>query len=124
MSGLCFAALGKIVALGFTAFSLSWTHSVEKTTWREGYIVEGQKLRLDWVEVQGSGAGMEAKDGTTLQNGVWRWHEKTETIESISLRRSSYVSDYTLCHQKTCKSLEAWGVERADPTVMHACELK
>ena len=47
---LCIASAGSIMTLLAGSFSLSWTHSVEKTTWMERWQVEGDRLALViWV---------------------------------------------------------------------------
>ena len=52
---LCIASAGSIMTLLAGSFSLSWTHSVEKTTWMERWQVEGDRLALVWASVEGSG---------------------------------------------------------------------
>ena len=47
MAGLCLFALGGalLASLPGTQFTLSWTHSIEKTEWREAWTVEAGRLR-------------------------------------------------------------------------------
>ena len=54
---LCIATGGQILALVASSFTLSWTHSVEKTEWIEHWQVEDSRLNLVSASVQGSGAG-------------------------------------------------------------------
>ena len=42
---LCIVQATLIAALAAPGFSLSWTHSVEKTTWTEEWRVEGDRLK-------------------------------------------------------------------------------
>ena len=77
---LCIAAGGKLIALAATAFSLSWTHSVEKTVWSENWIVQGNALKVVEASVEGSGAGIELPENAVLRDGRWAW-------------RSAYVYD-------------------------------
>ena len=46
MSALCILAAGKTLTLAVAAFTLSWTHSVEKTTWQEDWALTPAGLRL------------------------------------------------------------------------------
>jgi hypothetical protein len=56
---LCRAAGSKITALAFSAFTLSWTHSVERIRWEEDWQLTSRGLELVEARVKGSGAGME-----------------------------------------------------------------
>jgi len=56
---VCVAAGGLVVALATNAFTLAWTHSIEKIRWEEDYRVENGRLRLVEARIAGSGAGME-----------------------------------------------------------------
>ena len=67
---LCILAGAKTVALAVSAFSLSWTHSVEKITWQENWQVTPAGLELIEARVKGSGAGMEPPEDAVLQDGV------------------------------------------------------
>ena len=46
---LCILAGGKVTALALSAFTLSWTHSVQKSEWREaaGQVHSGYVTRND-----------------------------------------------------------------------------
>ena len=67
--GSCLIAGAMTLALASPGFTLSWTHSVEKITWRESWAITGTGLRLTEAAVKGSGAGMEPGDGAVLRNG-------------------------------------------------------
>ena len=49
---LCILAAGKTLTLAVTAFTLSWTHSVEKTEWQERWAVTAEGLVLEEARVQ------------------------------------------------------------------------
>ena len=53
---LCLTASGKTVALALEAFALIWSHSVEKTEWREAWQVRDGKLALVTGASRGIGA--------------------------------------------------------------------
>ncbi len=88
------------------AFSLAWTHSVERTRWEEHYRVRDGVLELDEARVQGSGAGMEPGDDAVRRDGWWIWHPGRR-LPAITLTASTYAADYTLCTVKGCTTLGA-----------------
>jgi len=47
------------VVLSIAAFTLVWTHSIEKIDWQEDWRITPQGLELVQARVKGSGAGME-----------------------------------------------------------------
>ena len=59
--GLCIAAGGSLIKAyaGITAFTLAWTHSVQKTEWEEDWQIVNTRLVIAEARVQGTGAGME-----------------------------------------------------------------
>jgi hypothetical protein len=106
MNALCLAVAGAIQAvLPISSFTLAWTHSVEKVRWEEDYRIRDERLQLTEARVQGSGAGMEPPAGATFQGGWWSYHPRSAPLESLSLARSSYTEDYTLCWDNQCRSL-------------------
>lgn len=110
---LCIAAGGKLIALAATAFSLNWTHSVEKTVWSENWIVQGNALKVVEASVEGSGAGIELPDNAVLQDGRWVYAPQLAPIENLILAASgATVSPWTLCTPDTCLDL---GGKAADP---------
>lgn len=68
---LCILAAGKTVTLAVTAFTLGWSHSVEKTRWEEDWRIGPDGMRIVEARVRGSGAGMEPPEGAVLQGGWW-----------------------------------------------------
>lgn len=78
---LCIAAGGKLIALAATAFSLNWTHSVEKTVWSENWIVQGNALKVVEASVEGSGAGIELPETAVLRDGRWVYAPQLAPIE-------------------------------------------
>ena len=73
---LCILAAGKTTVLAVTAFTLSWTHSVEKTRWEEDWRVTPAGLEIVEASVKGSGAGMEPPEGAVLKDGWWVYRPK------------------------------------------------
>ena len=110
MSAVCLAA--------GVLYTLTWTHSVEKTLWEEDWLAEGGKIRIVEARVQGSGAGMEPGEGAVLKDGFWRWQPKSAPMRSLVLTLSPYVRDYRLCRSGQCQSLRdlAPGSDRVELT--------
>lgn len=102
---VCLAAGALLVAIEAEGFSLSWTHSVEKTVWREDWRVAGQTLVLDEARVSGSGAGMEPPAGARLQDGIWRYRPPLGPLQRLRLAHSEFASDYSLCWRDNCELL-------------------
>jgi hypothetical protein len=57
--------------MAMQSFTLVWTHSVERTEWRESWRVTPAGLVLTEARVKGSGAGMEpATDAVWIDGGL------------------------------------------------------
>jgi hypothetical protein len=55
---LCLASAGAVKTLSIAAFTLAWTHSIEKVEWQEDWRLTPQGLELVQARVKGSGTGM------------------------------------------------------------------
>src|SRR5439155_12543371 len=60
---LCLASAGVVKILALAAFTLVWTHSIEKVDWQEDWRVTPDGLELVQARIKGSGAGMEPPPG-------------------------------------------------------------
>ncbi len=107
MSGLCLAAGLITAALPFSAFTLAWTHSIEKIRWEEDYHIARGHLILDEARIRGSGAGMEPPPNAQLRDGVWHYRPELAPLTSLRLSHSPYTSGYELCHSARCQPLAA-----------------
>ena len=116
----CLAAGSVILQLATAEFTLSWTHSVEKTGWRETWHVEADKrLKLIEAAVRGSGAGMEPGDGAKLKEGWWVWTPKAASVPSLLLAASGATgAGWTLCDQARCQLI---GANAGEPVLLKAC---
>ena len=95
---LCIAAAGIITALATPSFTLSWTHSVERTQWQESWSVEEGGLRLVAASVEGSGAGIAVPDDAVWADGRWTYAPRLPLLESLDLAASGMTpSPWTLC---------------------------
>jgi hypothetical protein len=103
---LCILAAGKTVALSVAAFTLSWTHSVERTRWEEDWTVMPSGLQVVEARIKGSGAGMEPPEGALLRNGWWVYAPKVNPQRRLMLAASGATGDgWTLCTVQGCREL-------------------
>jgi len=105
MMQLCLAAAGLVVTLPLQAFTLAWTHSIEKVRWEEDYRIVGKQLEVTEARIRGTGAGMEPPPDAVLKDGVWHYRPQIAPLETVRLTRSGYVADYQLCDQSRCWAL-------------------
>jgi len=105
---LCIFAAGKTVTLAVTAFTLSWTHSVEKTRWQEDWAIVPAGLQIIEARVKGSGAGMEPAEGAVLEHGWWVYAPKLRLQQSLVLAASGATGEgWTLCTAQDCRTIGA-----------------
>lgn len=103
------------------AFTLRWTHSIEKIEWDEDYEIAGRWLHLSRARIRGSGAGMDPPPRSFLNDGVWSYRLDDPWRREIVLARSPYVADYQLCIRGRCRSLSHWIAVDAGPTTLRPC---
>jgi hypothetical protein len=108
MSGICLAAGVLAATLPLSAFTLAWTHSIEKIRWEEDYRIVGKRLVLEEARIRGSGAGMEPPPDARLDaNGVGHYRPKLPPLERLRLSHSPYAGDYEICSAGGCQPLTA-----------------
>ena len=118
--GLCILAGAKTATLGVTAFTLAWTHSVEKTEWREDWRIAPAGLELIEARVKGSGAGIDPPEGAVLQDGWWVYAPKVAPVPRLALAASgATVSGWSLCAGDACLTL---GAEAGEAVILEPCE--
>ncbi len=124
MSGLCIAAASSLLAfLPLQAFTLAWTHSIEKVRWEEDWRIEAGHLHLVEARIRGSGAGMEPPEGAILKNGVWHYAPQLVPLERLRLANSSFTAAYEFCVAHRCRPLaELAGGAENELLELHACE--
>ncbi len=105
---VCLATAALAVGLSVNSFTLAWTHSVERTEWRETWRVDGAELVLGEARVRGSGAGMEPPDGAVLRDGWWVYTQDLR-VPALHLANSgATMSDWQFCTALRCDELNAW----------------
>lgn len=109
MIGLCLGLAGAVWAqVPVPAFTLAWTHTIEKIRWEEDYRVTPQGLLLGEARVKGSGAGMEIPDGAELREGSWHYQRQLPPLQPLRLGRTPEAGDYQLCFNQRCHSMSEW----------------
>ncbi|MBZ9762672.1 DUF1850 domain-containing protein [Mesorhizobium sp. CA8] len=116
---LCILAAGKTVTLAVAAFTLSWTHSVERTRWQEDWKVSPAGLQVVEARVKGSGAGMEPPEGSVLRGSWWVYAPRIGPQPRLVLAASGATWEgWTLCTADGCRELSETAGE---PTVLQPC---
>lgn len=117
---LCVILGGQVTALAITAFTLSWTHSVEKTRWEEDWHVTPAGLELVEARIEGSGAGMDPPDGARLENGRWSWAPDLPPQPALLLARSGTTGEaWSLCSKEGCMDI---GAQADTPAELRPCD--
>lgn len=105
---LCILAGGKALALAVGTFTLSWTHSVQHTTWWERWEVTGAGLRPVEARVTSAGAGMEAPPDAILEPDGWHYFPKLPLQREVFLAASgATLGGWTLCAEGACHEIGA-----------------
>jgi hypothetical protein len=103
---LCILAAGKVTTLAVAAFTLSWTHSIEKTRWEEHWRVTPAGLEIVEARVKGSGAGMEPPESAVLENGWWVYQPQISPQPKVMLAASGATEGgWSLCAEGSCLEL-------------------
>lgn len=105
-ASLCLVTAGTLAAtLAASSFTLTWTHSVEKTEWQEDWRAEEGALVATAARVRGSGAGMEPPPGAVLADGWWHYVPNLPPQPRLALARSRFTDDFRLCVAGACRPL-------------------
>lgn len=117
---LCVATAGGVLALVTGSFSLSWTHSVEKTEWVEHWQAEGGELLLVSAKVKGSGAGIELPEDAVWEGDGWRYTPRLPALPKLVLAASGMTpGGWSLCTREQCVTL---GDSVGEPVSIWAAE--
>lgn len=117
---VCLILAGRATVVAASAFTLAWTHSVEKTRWEEDWRLTPAGLELVAARVKGSGAGMEVPDGAVLADGAWSYVPDLPPQKALLLARSGATGEgWELCADAGCRDI---GVSAGEPVEIRACE--
>jgi len=123
---LCLISAGVTKTLTLAAFTLVWTHSIEKVDWQEDWQVTPAGLELVQARVKGSGAGMEPPPEARLVNGWFQWRPQRAPLPEVALGNSGVAGEWRLCTDRRCQTLsQLLGHDVGmNVTIMHACDTK
>ena len=102
---LCLASAGVAKTLSIAAFTLVWTHSIEKVEWQEDWRVTPEGLELAQARVKGTGAGMEPPPDARLVDGWFQWQPARASMPQVVLGNSGAAGEWRLCHDGGCQTL-------------------
>ena len=116
---LCILSGGGTLVLAAGAFTLSWSHSVERTRWEEDWRVTAAGLELLEARVAGSGAGMEPPEDAVLRDGFWTYAPDLPPTPQLLLAASGATGDgWRLCAAELCLRL---GERSGSPVTLFPC---
>ncbi|MDX2155250.1 MAG: DUF1850 domain-containing protein [Hyphomicrobiaceae bacterium] len=105
---LCLWAGSSVTALGASAFTLIWTHSIEKSAWQEDWRLTGAGLVIEEARVTSTGAGMEPPAGAVLAGGVWHYRPALPPLAELVLATSAATAPWRLCPSgRACLTIPA-----------------
>lgn len=117
---VCLYLGGKGAVIAASAFTLAWTHSVQKTQWEEDWRLTPAGLELVESRIEGSGAGMEVPDGAVLKDGVWAYKPDLPPQPTLLLARSGATgAGWEICGDDG-NCLE-FGASAGEPAEIRAC---
>jgi hypothetical protein len=121
---LCLASAGVVKTLSIVAFTLAWTHSIEKVEWQEDWQITPKGLELVQARVKGFGAGMEPPPEARLTGGWFQWQPKRAPMPEVVLGNSGAAGEWHFCSDGNCKTLsEIFGHPiGANVTTMRRCD--
>lgn len=112
------------------AFTLAWTHSIERTRWEEDYTIEqnapesrdaSPRLIAGQARIRGSGAGMEPPPDAVHDNGVYAYQPDPHPPVPLRLTRSRYTPDYEWCSAGRCVPMSAVMPSDGGVTLLYPC---
>jgi hypothetical protein len=115
---LCIAIAGKVTALAVSAFTLSWSHSVEKTAWQEEWRLVDGRLAVVSARIEGSGAGMEPPADARFDGMGWVYEPRRPPQRRLVLADSGAAGAWRLCAAGECLTL---GGDGRESIVLEAC---
>lgn len=119
---LCIAAGAASLVLATKAFTLSWTHSVERTEWREAWRVTPAGLVLAEAQIKGSGAGMDPPPQARWRDGRFVYVPEMEPVAEIRLAVSGATgAGWQLCSGDDCIVLDKLLSAKSGELILSAC---
>ncbi|MGA1339669.1 MAG: DUF1850 domain-containing protein [Pelagibacteraceae bacterium] len=117
---LCILSGAKLTTVAISLFTLSWTHSVEKTEWQENWRINNSNLEIVEARIKGSGAGMDPPENAVLKNGWYVYKPQIGQIKELNLSTSNTdLVNWKICFSGNCTVLEN---NNQKPIKIYACE--
>jgi hypothetical protein len=123
---LCLISAGVTKTLAVAAFTLVWTHSIEKVDWQEDWKITPGGLELVQARVKGSGAGMEPPPEARLVDGWFQWAPERAPMPEVALGNSTAAGEWRFCVDSRCRTLSdiLGHPVGANVTIMRPCDTK
>lgn len=119
---VCITYALKVSLIAADAFTLAWTHTVEKTAWEEDWRRDGAELVLVEARIKGSGAGMEPPEGARLVDGWWRYSPTDLRVPELRLADlGGPAGRWRVCAEGACTEI-AGAHDGAAPIVIAPCK--
>jgi hypothetical protein len=119
---LCLLLGGKQLVYATTAFTLAWSHSVEKTRWEEDWRITPRGLEIVEARIEGSGAGMDIPSDARFDGRYWHYRPMLPPQPNLALARSGRTGGpWQICFEGTCHNLPEGNAEPQPPMLLSAC---
>ena len=117
---LCLAAAGIAVAIAASTFTLSWTHTVEKTLWEEEWRVQADRLVLDGGPYRRAlaPAWSRRREARLVDGGLRLAAEPDAQPDDRAASRTRMPATGRLCAAGRCDTLGDWLGVDADPVTL------
>jgi hypothetical protein len=102
---ICLTAGALAATLQATAFTLVWTHSVQKTEWQEDWQLTPRGLQITMARVMGSGAGMDPPPEAKRRDDWWEWAPQRPPLGELVLGNSGAAGEWRVCTAGDCRTL-------------------
>lgn len=99
------AAAAAFVVLPTQSVTLSWLHTVEKTTWEEDYAASAAGVTITEARIEAFGAGMEPSASAVRDGRWWRYRPSRLPMPAVEFANSGFGGGYTICWNSTCRPL-------------------
>lgn len=120
--GICLLIGATQIAYAASAFTLAWTHSVEKTGWEEDWRVTPRGLEIVEARIAGTGAGMEPPADAVFDGKVWRYRPNLPPQDEVALARSGATDGgWGICFDGRCQALPEPIGDAVAPMVLRPC---
>jgi hypothetical protein len=119
---LCLVIGAKQLVYATAAFTLTWTHSVEKTRWSEDWQITSQGLQIVEARIEGSGAGMDPPPDAVFDGRYWHYKPALAPQPVLRLARSGATGGHwEICFSGHCHQVPETGQDGDLPALLEPC---